>query len=160
MDIGPETLEMSGEESVENLEKRLIIRESDIGDPEVPLISWVDVERTSRGVHTGKVLSVGYFLDLQLLNVVPMLSIDCLSEKGDGSLSSQTIILRHVQIIDKEDHLLAGRLWTVALESLLVDVFLDDVLEVPAASTRRDRTTLVQYEKRPDEYYALKFGLD
>jgi hypothetical protein len=96
---------MSGEESVENLEKRLIIRESYIGDPEVPLISWVDVERTSRGVHTGKVLSVCYFLDLQLRNVVPMLSIDCLSEKGNGSLSSQTIILRHVQIINKVNQL-------------------------------------------------------
>jgi hypothetical protein len=67
------------QESIEDLEQRLIIRERYIGDPEVPLITRVDIEGTSRRVHRSKVLSISDFLKRQLTNIIPMLHILCLT---------------------------------------------------------------------------------
>jgi hypothetical protein len=53
-------------------------------------------------------------------------------------LGTVHINVGHVQVINEQDHLLAGGLGTVRLQSLLVNVLLNNVLEIPGRGTGRE----------------------
>ena len=79
---------MARQESVEDLEQGLIVREGHVGDPEVPLVTGVHEEGAGRRVHGGEVLGVGDLLQGQLADVIPVLHVYGLAQEGNGRLGA------------------------------------------------------------------------
>ena len=97
---------MTLEEGGIDEEEGLIVREGDGGRPEVPHVSGVDEEGSSRRVHSRQHLGVDNILEGQLTHIVPMFVISVLPEKGYSTLCVIDIKLGHVKIINEIDKFL------------------------------------------------------
>jgi len=97
------------------------------------------VVTSTRGGHCTDVLDIDDVSQHEIAaSLVKLVVFNQEFEEGVGLLGSVLVDERHVQIIDKQNHLLSQSLRAVALESLLVDVFLNNVLEILAVGTRRE----------------------
>lgn len=78
-------------------------------------------------------LSIGDFLKREFANIIPMLHILGLPEEGNGSLGTKSIILRHVEIINKVNEFDLSRR-TVLFACLFDQLLFQHVLEIASIS--------------------------
>ena len=72
---------MPRQESVINREQGLIVRERDRTDPEMALVSGIDIEAARRRVHRGQMLGGNDVFDCQFAYVVPVSIIHMLTQQ-------------------------------------------------------------------------------
>ena len=127
-DSGLELAEMLTQEGVVDREDRSLLRETDGGNPEVTLQTWVHEEGTSSGVHTGNEEGVLDLLKGQLCLVIPMVVVLELSNESNSTLCVIGIKSWHVEIINEVDQLILAD-WSKVPSSLLFEGCEEDVLE-------------------------------
>lgn len=97
---------MSLKESWIDEEERFVIRERNGDCPEMSHVSRINIERTSRWIHSCYHLSIDDIFECEFSNIIPMLIICMLSKQSNSTLSVIGIELRHVKVINEIDKFL------------------------------------------------------
>lgn len=133
LDGGLEFLEVTVHEGIVNGEEGCLLGEGDSAMPEMSLISGVDIEGTSRGVHGSDRHGADDFDDGELANIIPMSIISMLSQEGNSSLGVVGIEHGHIEIVNEIDQFcLSSR--TLLTATLLFEGLLEHTLEVTTFS--------------------------
>jgi hypothetical protein len=123
---------MSFQDRIVNLKCRFLGWSSHVEAREESIDSWINSVSTCHNWrNTANKLSVNNFSKFPLTtSLIELESTDEELAECQRLLCSICVDFRHVHIINENDHLFASCFWSVVLESSLVNVLFDDVLEV------------------------------